>query len=122
MPISSYRDLNVWKLGIELVEDIYMTTQAFPKAEIYGMVSQMQRAAVSVPANIAEGQQRDSTKEYLRHLSISLGSLAELSTMLVIAERLRYVDAGRSAMLNGKCEHVGKMLRSLQKSLKRRLS
>ncbi|HQU46061.1 MAG TPA: four helix bundle protein, partial [Pirellulales bacterium] len=104
MGIESYRNLNVWQLGIELVQDIYMTTQTFPKAEIYGMVSQMRRAAVSVPSNIAEGQQRDSTKDYLRHLSISLGSLAELNTQLVIAERLRYIDVDKNAAVSRKAE------------------
>jgi four helix bundle protein len=121
MGIESYRDLNVWQLGIELVQDIYLVTQAFPKTEIYGMVSQMRRAAVSVPSNIAEGQQRDSTKDYLRHISISLGSLAELRTLLEISQRLQYVTRQNNAALDRKAERIGKMLRALQKSLKRRL-
>ena len=122
MGVESYRDLNVWQLGIELVQDIYMITQAFPKSEVYGIVSQMRRAAVSVPSNIAEGQQRDSTKDYLRHISISLGSLAELRTLLEISQRLQYTTKQNGTALDRKAEQLGKMLRALQKSLKRRLS
>ncbi|HVW38867.1 MAG TPA: four helix bundle protein [Pirellulales bacterium] len=121
MSVRSYRDLDVWRLGIELVEEIYMVTRALPKSELYGLTSQMQRAAVSVPSNVAEGQQRESTKEFLHHVSYSLGSLAELNTLLAICERLSYSDSVRISALSAKTESIGKMLRSLQRSLRAKL-
>lgn len=76
--VNSFRDLRVWQLGIKLVEQVYLLTARFPKEEIYGLTSQIQRAAVSVPSNIAEGHTREHRKEYLQHLSIAQASLAEL--------------------------------------------
>ena len=90
MPISSFRDLRVWQYGMELVVQIYQLTQLFPAEERYGLVSQMRRAAVSIPSNIAEGHTRESSKEYLKHLSIAQGSLAELQTQIEIALRLGF--------------------------------
>jgi four helix bundle protein len=90
--VNSYRDLMIWQHSVELAEQVYRLTQHFPKQEMYGLSVQIQKAAVSVPANIAEGHARDSTKEFLHHLSISLGSLAELETQLILAERLAYID------------------------------
>ncbi len=84
--------MDIWKLGIELVEKIYKITSQFPKAEYFGLSSQMQRAAVSVPSNIAEGAARNSEKEYIRFLYISLGSLAELETQLIISQKLNYIN------------------------------
>jgi four helix bundle protein len=78
----SYRDLNVWKLSIELVKDVYRITQKFPATEIYGLTSQIRRAAISIPSNIAEGQGRTSSKEFRQFLGIAMGSMAELSTQL----------------------------------------
>jgi len=88
--IRSFRDLRVWQAGMDLVEQVYLLTQAFPKHEMYGLASQMQRAAVSIPSNIAEGHTREHLKEYLQHLSIARASLAELETQLEIAARLEY--------------------------------
>ena len=85
-----HKDLDVWKLGIELVEKIYKITSQFPKFEHFGLSSQMQRSAVSVPSNIAEGAARNSEKEYIRFLYISLGSLSELETQLIISQKLNY--------------------------------
>lgn len=85
MKLNSFRDLRVWQLSMELVEIIYRLTQNFPKYEIYGLTSQIQRAAVSVPSNIAEGHTREHTKEFLHHLSIAQASLAELETQLEIS-------------------------------------
>src|SRR6187401_1440650 len=92
MAVRNYRELKVWQHSIELSASIYQLTSGFPKEELYGLTSQMRRAAVSIPSNIAEGHSRESTKEYLHHLSFALGSLAELETQLVIAERLKYVS------------------------------
>lgn len=121
MSIRSFRDLVVWQRSMDLVTEVYRYTQSFPKHELYGLSSQLQRAAVSVPANIAEGHDRDSTKEYLRHIAIAVGSLAELETLLTIAHRLQYIDEllyGSSAL---ECQTIGRMLRSLQRSLRKRL-
>jgi four helix bundle protein len=82
MKLESFRDLRVWQLAMELVELTYRVTQSFPKHEVYGLTSQIQRAAVSVPSNLAEGHTREHTKEYLHHLSIAQASLAELETQL----------------------------------------
>jgi four helix bundle protein len=91
MAIRSYRDLMVWQKSIDLVVESYRVSKALPKTETYGLVTQMQRAAVSVPANIAEGQGRKHLAEYLHHLSIARGSLLELETHLIISLRLGYV-------------------------------
>ena len=82
---KSFRDLRVWQAAMDLVEQVYTLTQMFPKQEMYGLASQMQRAAVSIPSNIAEGHTRAYSKEYLHHLSIARASLAELQTQLEIA-------------------------------------
>ncbi|HEX3144767.1 MAG TPA: four helix bundle protein [Pyrinomonadaceae bacterium] len=84
MQIRSFRDLRVWQAGIDLVRSVYELTLNFPRSEVYGLASQMQRAAVSIPSNIAEGHARESTKEYLHHLSIAQASLAELETQIEI--------------------------------------
>ncbi len=90
MEVKGYRDLKVWQLGVALAKEVYLLTRGFPKHEVYGLSSQAQRAAVSIPANIAEGHARDSTREYLQHVSIAQGSLAELETHLILAESLNY--------------------------------
>jgi four helix bundle protein len=92
MSVNSFRDLRVWQAGMDLVEQIYCLTQSFPAQECYGLTSQMRRAAVSIPSNIAEGHTREHSKEYLHHLSMSQASLAELQTQLEIAGRLRYLS------------------------------
>lgn len=88
---------------------------------MYGLSSQIQKAAVSVPSNIAEGHARDSTKEFLHHLSISSGSLAELETQLILAERLTYVDKPTLESLLSKTDQLGRMLRGLQRALRAKL-
>jgi len=119
--INSYKDLKVWQYGIDITEEIYTSTQTFPKSEIYGLCSQMQRAAVSIPSNIAEGHARNSTKEFLRFLSIALGSIAELETQIILAERLNYLKPEKSILMQKKLNELGKMIRGLQKSLKAKL-
>ncbi|MBN1505409.1 MAG: four helix bundle protein [Sedimentisphaerales bacterium] len=89
---KTHKDLDIWQLGIDLVEHVYQTTKAFPKDEEYGLKSQMRRAAVSYPSNLAEGAARSSTNEYVHFVYIALGSLSELETQLVIAGRLKYLD------------------------------
>ncbi len=91
MKLGNYRQLRVWQQSISLVEDIYKLAQGFPKHEIYGLASQVQRAAVSVPSNIAEGYTRQHRNEYLQHLAIAQASLAELDIQLEIAKRLNHV-------------------------------
>ncbi len=87
----NHKDLDAWKEGMELVVDVYKLTELFPKTEQYGLTSQIQRAAVSIPSNIAEGSGRKSSKENIRFLSFALGSLAELETQLLIALRIEYI-------------------------------
>ena len=89
--VKSYRELQVWQKGIELVKMVYGLTQQFPKSETYGLASQMQRAAVSIPSNIAEGQGRLHTKEFRQFLHIAIGSAAELDTQMVVAVDLGYI-------------------------------
>ncbi len=86
-----HKDLDIWKLGIELVEKIYKVTETFPESERFGLISQIQRSAVSYPSNIAEGAARKSHKEYIHFLYISLGSLSELETQLIITDKLGYL-------------------------------
>jgi four helix bundle protein len=120
--VRSYRELKVWQHGMKLAEEIYCLTEKFPKYETYALSNQMQRAVVSIPSNIAEGHARESTKEFLHHISIALGSLAELETQLMLAERLKYVgDIELEATLS-KTGELGKMLRGMQKSLRVRLA
>lgn len=105
-----YKELMVWQKSMNLVEEIYKLTASLPKEEQFGLVNQMRRAAVSIPSNIAEGQSRQSAKEYLHFLSIARGSKAELSTQIEICIRLCYLDATRAQLAISLCEEVGKML------------
>lgn len=114
---SSYRDLEVWKKSMDLVVQCYQTTQAFPTSEQYGLTGQVQRAAVSVPANIAEGQARQHRKEFLHHLSIAHGSLAELETHIEIARRIGYMKPDTTHQLFSQTEEIGRMINGLRKSL-----
>lgn len=89
--MKTHKDLDIWRLSMDLVTNVYMLTKEFPKEEMYGLVSQMRRAAVSIPSNIAEGAARQSNKENLQFLYIALGSLSELETQAIIAKRLEYL-------------------------------
>ncbi|MFH0771061.1 MAG: four helix bundle protein [Candidatus Omnitrophota bacterium] len=115
--VKSYRDLIVWQKSINLTEKIYVFTRQFPKEEIYGVVSQMRRAATSIPANIAEGQARNSRKEFIQFLGIAKGSLAELETFIILSERLNYIPESRSKELLTACEEISKLLNGLLRSL-----
>lgn len=92
MALQSYRELIAWQKAMELVKAVYAVTTRFPREEIFGLSSQLKRASVSVPSNIAEGQGRYSTKEFMRHLSIAYGSLMEVETQIMIAQSLNYFD------------------------------
>ena len=117
MAITSYQDLEVWQLAMTLAVDCYKLTEAFPKHEQYGLTSQIRRASVSIPANIAEGYGRDQTGMYLQFLRVSLGSARELETLLLLAGRvgLALEDAVQPAL--SQTARVSKMLRSLIRSL-----
>jgi four helix bundle protein len=117
MSINSYRDLEVWKKAMDLVTECYEMTKNFPKNETFGLSSQLQRAAVSIAANISEGHARQHTKEFLHSLSIAYGSLAELETHIEIAKRLGYITADTVIKLNDKTTTIGRMLNGLRKSL-----
>ncbi|MCY4092016.1 MAG: four helix bundle protein [Caldilineaceae bacterium] len=114
----SYRDLIVWKKAIDLVSLLYSSTKGFPKEEIYGITSQIRRAGVSIPANIAEGQGRNSRGEFRQFLGIAQGSLAELETLLIIAGNLRYLAPHRKDELLNRCEEIARLLAGLKLSLK----
>ena len=91
MAINSYRDLNVWQRGMDLAEQVYRITKKLPNAEIYGLISQMRRAVVSIPSNIAEGYARKSSNAYRHFLLIALGSNSELETQLILCKRIGYL-------------------------------
>ena len=120
MTIKSYRDLEVWQKAMDLVVVCYEITKEFPKNEIYGLTSQLQRAAVSIPTNIAEGQARQHTKEFIQYLSISYGSVAELETLLQIAENLNYLSTNQLCKLMDRTAALGRMINGLRKSLEKR--
>ena len=115
--IKTYRDLDIWKKSIELVKDIYRLTEKFPKHEIYGLVSQMRRAAVSIPSNAAEGFRRQHNREYKQFLYMSLGSCAELETQVTIAVALNYLQKDTEAMLLESLDHICRMISNLIKKL-----
>ena len=115
--VRSYRDLVVWKKSMALVLNIYRCTQTFPKVETYGLTSQLRRAAVSVPSNIAEGQARLSTGEFKHFLGNARGSLMEIETQLLIARHLDYLDDIQSDLLLKDAAEVGRILNGLLASL-----
>lgn len=120
--VKSYRDLLVWQRATELVEVVYEVTAKLPARESYGLTSQLQRAAISVPSNIAEGHARESTREYLRSIRTSRGSLAELETQLLLCERLKLLSTNDIAQSMSISDELGKMLRGLQRSLNEKLN
>ena len=121
MGVRSYWDLAVWQKAMDLVVDCYELTRQFPTDELYGLTSQARRAAISIPSNIAEGRARESTKEFLKHLGIASGSLAELESQIEIARRLAYIADAQAVALASRLEEIGRMLTGLRASLKRKL-
>jgi len=119
---QSYKELIVWQKSMQLVTDIYLASELFPKSEMFGLASQLKRAAVSVPSNIAEGQGRDSTKEFLYHLSVAYGSLMESETQIQIAANLTYIGQPVADKLLTQCGEVGRMLNGLTRSLRKSIA
>ncbi len=120
--MESYRELDVWQKAMDLVVACYEASGDSPNYEIYGLTSQLRRAAVSVPANIAEGRGRQHTAEFIQHISIATGSLAELETHIEIAQRLGYMDPPIAKNLLGQSIGVGRMLNALRNALRRKES
>jgi four helix bundle protein len=119
-PINTFRDLRIWQDAMSLAEECYRVTRAFPREELFGLTSQIRRAAVSVPANIAEGHGREHTGSFIQHLRISQGSLKELETHLLLAERVGIAKHTDTASALHKCQGLGKMIRALIRSLQER--
>jgi four helix bundle protein len=118
--IKSHRDLIVWQESMNLAVGVYKLAKVFPREELYGLTSQVRRASASVPANIAEGYGRESTGSYIQALRIAQGSLKELETHLVLSVRVEVAAEDSVAPLLDNAEVVGKMLRSLIRSLEQR--
>ncbi len=115
--INSYRDLRVWQGAMALAESCYLLTKSFPRAELFGLTSQIRRASASIAANIAEGHGREGTQQFIQYLRIAQGSLKELETLLLLSQR---VEVARQSDIDepfGKCQSVGKMLRTLIRTL-----
>ena len=122
MGVKSYQELKIWQNGIELTIQVYKFTENLPPKEKFGLISQMQRASVSVPANIAEGWSRSYTKEFIQFLRISLGSLAELETMIILCQKLNYCEAQDENAIRGRIGELQKMIYATIKTLSSRLS
>ena len=114
---ASYQNLVAWQRAMELVTDVYKITRAFPKEEVYGLTSQLRRAAISVPSNIAEGQGRKGDGEFKHFLRISLGSLMEVETQIMISERLGYLNPSAAQTLLRDTAELGKIMNGLINSL-----
>ena len=118
--VKSYRELIAWQKAMDLVVQVYEMTRTFPREEIYGLTSQLRRAAVSIPSNIAEGQGRRSSKEFVRFLGIAYGSLQETETQIILATRLGYLEAVQEAQVLEQCAEVGKLINGLTNALRRK--
>ena len=122
MVVSNYRELIVWQKAMDLVEAIYRVTEAFPDRELYGLSRQIRRAAISVPSNIAGGHGRSSTREFLHFLSIARGSVKEVETQVLIAERLAYINGDQSSHLVARTAEGSRLLSGLPRSLRNKIS
>ena len=118
MGIRNYRDLIVWQKAMDLVEKVYLGTKSFPKEELYGLTNQLRRACVSIPSNIAEGQGRRTDKDYANFLFIARGSLHEVETQILIAERLQFIDKLAVQVLLDSSAEVGRLINGLINALK----
>jgi four helix bundle protein len=117
----TYRDLETWKLAMDLVEKCYRSTASLPTSELYGLTSQLRRAAVSIPSNVAEGHCRRSTKAYANHVSIALGSHGELATCIDLCARLGFMKQAEATRLLESSHSVGRLLNGLYRSLEAKL-
>jgi four helix bundle protein len=117
MANRSYRDLIAWQKGVDLAVEIYKATRTFPREEVYGLTSQVRRAAVSVPSNLAEGQGRRTKGEFAHFTGFSMGSLQEIETQLIIAGRLGYMQETAVDGILAASDEVARLIRGLQKSL-----
>ena len=113
MAVTDYSQLETWQRAMDLAEAVYAATRGYPKDELYGLVSQTRRSAVSVPSNIAEGQGRGSSREFVRFLAVARGSLAELQTQVLLAERFKYLTAEQASKLMEQSWTVGRLLNGL---------
>ncbi len=120
MTIQSYRDLEVWQKAMDLVTKVYEITKFFPESERFGLTTQLRRAAVSIPSNIAEGQGRRTTNEFLSFLSIARGSLMEVQTQVEIAARLSFVTTEFAVTIEEQSATIGRLLNGLIRSLNQR--
>lgn len=116
--MNSYKELKIWQRSFDVANLILPLTVDFPKEHKFGLAAQMNRAAISVPSNIAEGFNRKGTKEYIQFLSIALGSLAELETQILIAQKQSFIPPSNANFLLDECDEIGKMIRSMIKKLK----
>ncbi|MBN1795333.1 MAG: four helix bundle protein [Sedimentisphaerales bacterium] len=115
--IKSFRELKIWKVAMKLVKKIYQATKTFPKEELYGLSSQMRRAAVSIPSNVAEGFRRQHNNEFKQFLFITLGSCAELETQSSIAKELNYINESQESDFLEDLDHICRMTANLVKKL-----
>lgn len=122
MNTSDYKSLEVWKKSILLCKEVYLLTQKLPKEETYVLSDQMRRAAISIASNIAEGQGRESKKEFLKFLSISRGSLCELETQCIIAIEIGLLNDEDVSEILSLCSEIGKMIRALANYLSKQLA
>jgi len=115
--VRTHKDLDVWKHAIDFVTEIYRITEDFPKSEIYGLTSQIRRASVSIPSNIAEGASRHYKNEFTQFLYISLSSASEVETQLIIAGNLKYLDLSTQENLINELTEISRMIQGLIKSI-----
>ena len=121
MGVQTFRELEVWKLAMDLAAECYQVTKTFPKDELFGMTSQIRRAAASIPANIAEGQGRSHTREFLNFLSIARGTLMEVQTHLLLARRVGLLKEADLPPLLTLCERISQMISRLRQALEKKL-
>jgi len=122
VPLMKYEDLIVWQKAMDLVAEVYAIAKLLPSEEIYALSSQMKRASVSIPSNIAEGQERNTTKDFINHLFVAKGSKGELETQLMICVRLQYLTQDQINTARGLLAEIGKMLGALIQSLSTKIS
>lgn len=120
--VRHFEDLQVWQKSMDFVEQVYRLTRDFPKEEIYGLTSQIRRAAMSIPFNIAEGSAKRSTKEFMRFVDMAMGSVAEVQTQLILAMRLGYLTETAYMTFKQKIDEIGRMLFGLDQALEKKVA